>query len=56
MPNTGRQLLEEFLKEQGATIQRSVTAKTDLVIAGKDPSPSKITEAEKRGVPIVWIK
>lgn len=56
MFDTGRQLLEEALREQGAIIQRQVSSKTDLVIAGKNPSPAKIAKAEKLGIPIIYIE
>jgi len=41
-----RQEIAELLKEKGADIDRGVTAKTNYLISGTDPGPSKIRKFE----------
>jgi NAD-dependent DNA ligase len=56
MSDTGRQQLEDELRARGATIQKSVNFKTDLLIVGENPSPRKIAKAKELGVRIVEAK
>lgn len=51
-----RDYLEQLLIERGAIIQKQVTKKTDLVIAGQNPSPAKIAKAKELGIKIVYIE
>lgn len=54
--STGRELVEELLESMGATLQKQVTSKTDLVIALQNPSQAKIAKAKRLKVPIVYIE
>jgi NAD-dependent DNA ligase len=42
--------LEELLREQGATIQKSVNGKTTLLVVGSKPGADKTSKAEALGV------
>lgn len=51
-----RQLLEDHLRLLGAQIVKSVSSKTDIVIAGENPTEHKLAKARELGIPIVYIK
>lgn len=44
--NISRQEIAQMLKEKGADIDTSITDRTNFLIAGKDPGPSKIRTVE----------
>lgn len=52
LENYSRDAAREILESFGAKVQGSVSAKTDIVIAGRDAG-SKLTDAQKLGV-LVW--
>jgi len=52
---TGREMLEDELRERGAKIVKTVTKKTNLVIAGKNPSQAKLDKAIELNIPIIYI-
>ena len=49
----GREEAEDKLRALGATITSSVTKTTTALIAGTKPGQSKLTKAEKLGIPIL---
>jgi NAD-dependent DNA ligase len=50
-----REMLEDELRARGAKIVKTVTKKTDLVIAGKNPSQAKLNTAAELNIPIIYI-
>ncbi|MEN2496016.1 MAG: replication factor C subunit 1 [Marteilia pararefringens] len=48
-----REQFKNFLQKFGARITSSVSSKTDYVIAGSDPGPSKLEKAKKLGVSVL---
>ena len=48
--------LEEYLRSQGAIIQKQVNSKTDLVLALDQPSQPKIEKATQLSVPIYYLE
>ena len=51
LPNYTRDAAREILERLGAKVQGSVSAKTDIVLAGADAG-SKLTRAEQLGITI----
>ena len=44
-------MIEDF----GGTVTSSVSGKTDYIIVGKEPGRSKVTQGEKRGIPLFGL-
>jgi len=55
LENFTRQQIEQAIRQAGGKPSSSVSKKTDLVLAGKDPG-SKLDEAQKHGVKIIKEK
>ena len=53
LENYSRAEAQAALEERGAKVSDSVSSKTTGVIVGEDPGKSKLTKAEKAGIPLL---
>jgi DNA ligase (NAD+) len=53
LENFTRNEAQAALEELGAKVSDSVSSKTTGVIVGEEPGKSKLTKAEKAGVPVL---
>lgn len=44
-------MIEDF----GGTVTGSVSGKTDYIVVGKEPGRKKVSEGEKRGIPLLGL-
>jgi len=51
--NFEREALKELIKKKGGNLLTGVSRKLDYLIIGNNPGPSKITEAQALGIPMI---
>ena len=49
----GKDRTRDMIESFGGQVTSAVSGKTDFVVVGQDPGRSKVTQADKRGVPLI---
>ena len=49
----GKESMKKLLTQFGARVTGSVSGKTDLLLVGKEPGMGKVSEARRRGLPMI---
>lgn len=53
LPTLSRDAARELIKEHGGRVTDSVSRKTDYLVVGEAPGATKITKAQKLGIPMI---